>query len=74
MLSYFSCIDYYCNDRFSTSIFLALKMATQTKLEKYFGKGTLLTTNKHKQKSQVFSNLQRKKKITMKLIDNINMG
>ena len=47
MLLYFSNIDYYCNGRFSASVFSSrdvLKMATQTKLREYFGKCTLPAT------------------------------
>ena len=42
MLLYFSNIDYYSNGRFSVRD--VLKMATQTKLRKYFGKYTLPAT------------------------------
>ena len=42
MLLYFSNIDYYSNGRFSVRD--VLKMATQTKLRKYFGKCTLPAT------------------------------
>ena len=44
MLLYFSHTDYYCNDRFSASVFSSrgiLKLATQNKLQKYFGKRIL---------------------------------
>ena len=47
MLWYFPYIDYYCSERFSTLVFSArgaLKLATQAKLQKYFGKCTLPVT------------------------------
>ena len=66
MLRYFSYIDYYCNDRFSTSDVSAsdaLKMATQTEILNVLCQ----EQNRYKQKSQDFSNLRRKKKIIMRL-------
>ena len=50
-------MDYYCNDRFSASVFPArdaLKLATLTKIQKYFGKRTLPATKQVKIKISSF--------------------
>ena len=54
---YFSYIDYYCNSRFSTSVSSArdaLKLATQAKVQTYFGKRTLPATKQVQTKISSF--------------------
>ena len=68
---YFSYIDYYRNDRFSTSVFSArdaLKMATQIKLQKYFGKCTLPATKQVQTKISSFLKHTKEKYYNNKVI------
>ena len=71
MLRYFSYIGYYCNDRFSTSVFPArdaLKMAMPTILQKFFDKRTLPATKIVQTKISSFLKPRKEKENNNKVI------